>query len=142
MVVEAMRAAAALAEEGIEAEVIDLQSLRPLDDESVLASVRKTGRVLVVDQSWKQGGFAGEIVSLVAEDAFDSLRKPPRRVAMPDVPVPTSAALARFSYPGARDLVAAAYELLDRGVPPIDEMPLLAAPVHLDVPDSSFVGPF
>lgn len=141
MVLEALRAADHLAEAGLDVEVIDLRTLRPLDTDTILASVRRTGRVIVTDGSWKTGGFAGEIAAIIAEQAFGDLLMAPRRLAMPDVPVPTSPALAKYAYPRAVDIVALAAEMLaaeDRtgALAPLPE------PAHFDQPDSSFVGPF
>jgi pyruvate dehydrogenase E1 component beta subunit len=141
MVLEALRAAAQLAEADVDVEVIDLRTLRPLDTAAILESVRKTGHLIVADGSWKTGGFSGEIAALAAEEAFDALRSAPRRLALPDVPVPTSRALAQFAYPRAKDLVAMAAEML--GVADkIRELEPLPEPEHLDVPDPSFTGPF
>lgn len=141
MVIEALAAADALSAEGIEAEVIDPRTLRPLDTQTIVESVRKTGRLLVVDTSWKTFGFTGEVIAAVAEEALDALAVPPRRLTMPEVPVPTAAALAQFSYPRARDIAQVVAEL-------VDPAPALAAaasfvdPPHLDIPDASFTGPF
>lgn len=141
MVVEALRAADALAPHGVDLEVIDVRSLRPLDTDTILSSVVSTGRVLVADGGWLTAGFSAELLAVVAESAHHHLRAAPKRLAMPDVPVPTAASLARFSYPRARDVVALANDLLD-----IDrrllELPELPEPAHLDVPDPSFAGPF
>ena len=139
MTVEALRAADLLAEQGIQAEVIDLRTLRPWDAESVLKSVRKTGRILVVDTSWKSVGFGAEVVARVAEEALSSLVTAPRRVCLPDCPTPTTAALADHYYPRAVDIVRVAFEMLGRVVPPLSSEP----PGHpLDIPDPSFTGPF
>jgi pyruvate/2-oxoglutarate/acetoin dehydrogenase E1 component len=141
MTLEALRAAEHLAEAGIDVEVVDLRTLRPLDTETILESVASTGRVIVTDNSWKTGGFAGEVTSIIAEQAFGSLVTAPRRLAMPDVPVPTSPALSRLAYPRARDLVALAAEMLGarERVGALEPLP---EPLHLDQPDPSFVGPF
>jgi acetoin:2,6-dichlorophenolindophenol oxidoreductase subunit beta len=141
MTLEALRAAEHLAQAGIDVEVVDLRTLRPLDTETILESVGRTGRVIVTDNSWKTGGFAGEVTAIIAEEAFGSLVTAPRRLAMPDVPVPTSPALAQFAYPRARDLVALAAEMLDARVR-VDALEPLPEPAHLDQPDPSFVGPF
>ena len=139
MTVEALRAADLLAEQGIQAEVIDLRTLRPWDAESVLKSVRKTGRLLVVDTSWKSVGFGAEVVARVAEEALSSLAAAPRRVCLPDCPAPTTAALADHYYPRAVDIARVAFEMLGRVVPPLSGDP----PDHpLDIPDPSFTGPF
>jgi len=140
MVLEALRAAEALAAEGIEAEVVDLRSLRPLDLPCILDSVRRTGRLLVADHAWKTGGFGGEIVASVAEEAFEALKAPPIRVAFPDWPTPTSPALAESYYPRAHDLAAAAWRMM--GLPMRDWREALPVAQPSDVPDPSFTGPF
>lgn len=139
MVVEALRCAHHLSEEGIEAEVIDLRSVRPLDRDTVLTSVRKTGHLVVVDPGWKTGGFAAEVVSLVCEEAFDELRKPPRRLALLDCPMPTTPGLSHLCYPGTEELLGSVCELLGHG--PVDWSQVRTSE-PLDVPDASFTGPF
>ena len=79
-------AAETLAQDGIQAEVVDLRTLRPLDTETILASVAKTGRALVVHEANQFGGFGGEVAALIAEDGFDSLDAPVTRLAGPEVP--------------------------------------------------------
>ena len=108
MVVEAESAADLLQQEGVSAEVIDLRSLRPLDEDLVLQSVTKTGRLVVADTSWKRCGAAAEIVALVAERAWPALKAPVRRVCLPDVAAPASWVLERAFYPGAEQIAAAA----------------------------------
>jgi pyruvate dehydrogenase E1 component beta subunit len=101
------RAAEMLAEEGIEAEVIDLRTLRPLDIDAVLDSVKKTNRCVVVEDDWKFGGFAGEISSLIMERAFDWLDAPVARVASEDVPMPYSQEMEYAALPSEEDVVSA-----------------------------------
>ena len=101
-----------LAAEGIEAEVIDLRSLVPLDKEAVLASVRKTHRLLVVHEAIKRSGFGGEIAALVAEEAFDDLDAPPRRLAGLETPIPYAQPLELGVVPQAADIVRVARELV------------------------------
>jgi pyruvate/2-oxoglutarate/acetoin dehydrogenase E1 component len=108
----ALKAAALLAPEGIEAEVVDLRSLAPLDKETVLSSVQKTGRLVVLHEATRTGGFAGEISAVVMEEAFSSIKAPLRRVTGPDIPVPTSPPLERFYIPSAEKLIAAIKEIL------------------------------
>ena len=115
MVLEALRAAEKLAEVGIEAEVIDVRSLRPLDSDLILSSVLKTGHVIVDDTAWTTGGFSGEIVALIAEKAFNSLKRAPQRLGLLDCPTPSSRALAKFCYPRAVDVVNMVGEVL--GIP-------------------------
>jgi 2-oxoisovalerate dehydrogenase E1 component beta subunit len=106
-----LEAAAELEKEGIEAEVIDLRTLLPLDRETILASVAKTNKLLVVHEDTRTGGIAGEIAALVAESAFEDLDGPIRRVTSLDTPVPYSSPLEDYFLPNAAKVVAAAREL-------------------------------
>ena len=99
MVYEALWAAKELEKDGISAEIIDLRTLVPLDKKTVINSVKKTGRLLVVDEDYRSYGMTGEIVSLVSEKIGHDLKTPPRRLAYPDVPVPYSRALEKFVLP-------------------------------------------
>src|SRR5919198_142845 len=108
----ALEAAKQLANEGIEAEVIDLRSLVPLDKDAVLASVRKTHRALVVHEAIKRGGYGGAIASLIAEEAFDDLDAPPRRLAGLETPIPYAQHLEKSVVPQVEDIVRAAKELV------------------------------
>jgi pyruvate/2-oxoglutarate/acetoin dehydrogenase E1 component len=107
MVHEALQAAEELAGRGIEAEVIDPRTLLPLDMDTILKSVRKTHRVVVVHEAVKFCGFGAEIAAQVAETAFDALEAPPLRVAAPFCPVPFSAPLEQAYLPNAQDIVDA-----------------------------------
>jgi acetoin:2,6-dichlorophenolindophenol oxidoreductase subunit beta len=139
MVLEAYRAALALADQGIEAEVIDPRSLRPFDHQSLLESVERTGRLVVADPGWQHGGFAAEIVARVAEAMGPRLKCAPRRIALPECPTPTSPALATHFYPGAAQIANAAYEMIRGGPMPATS---LRDSGFGDVPDKSFTGPF
>ncbi len=108
----AMKAADRLAEEGVQVEVVDLRTLVPLDKETVLSSVRKTGRLVVLHEATRTGGFAGEICAVVTEEAFSSLKAPFRRVTGPDIPVPVSPPLERFYIPDEEKLIEAVREIL------------------------------
>jgi pyruvate dehydrogenase E1 component beta subunit len=112
MVAEAFKAAEELSKEGIEAEVIDLRTLRPLDEEIILHSVSKTGRLLLADCGWKTGGITAEISAVVAEKGFEFLKAPIRRVACPDVPTPSGYTLEEAFYVGCDDIINAAHEIL------------------------------
>jgi len=112
MVIEALLAAQELQEQGIDVEVIDPRTLRPLDEEIILGSVKKTGKLIVADTGWKTGGVGAEIAALVAEKGFDYLKAPVRRVASPDVPTPASYALEAKFYPGKADIVFHCKEML------------------------------
>jgi pyruvate/2-oxoglutarate/acetoin dehydrogenase E1 component len=140
MTLEALRAADMLRADGITAEVIDVRTLKPLDESLILDSVRKTGRTIVADTGWKTVGFGAEILARVAEEALAALRCPPVRVALPDCPTPTTPALANQYYPRAVHIAAAARKMMGLAV---DDATLRAAPpVPLDVPDMTFTGPF
>jgi pyruvate/2-oxoglutarate/acetoin dehydrogenase E1 component len=108
----ALEAAAKLAAEGVDAEVIDLRTLVPLDRAAILASVRKTRRLLVVHEAIKRGGYGGEIAALVAEEGFDDLDAPPRRLAGVETPIPYAAHLERGVIPQVEDIVRVAKELV------------------------------
>jgi len=107
-----LEAAEQLAADGIEAEVIDLRSLVPLDRDAILASVRKTHRLLVVHEAIKRGGYGGEIAAIVAEEAFDDLDAPPRRLAGLETPIPYAQHLEKTVVPQVEDIVRVARELV------------------------------
>ncbi len=112
MVLHAATACSRLAKEGIEAELIDLRSLVPLDLEAVTASVRRTGRLLVAHEAWTFGGFSAELASSVTAEAFDYLRAAPVRVGAAHAPIPFSPPLERAVVPGVEEIVAAARRLM------------------------------
>ncbi|NMF89175.1 alpha-ketoacid dehydrogenase subunit beta [Aromatoleum petrolei] len=105
-------AAETLAGQGISAEVIDLRSLKPLDEAAILVSVRKTGRVVVVHEASRLCGVGAEVAAIVAEHAFDALKAPVRRLTGPDTPAPSSWPLEQAFVPQADAIVAAARELV------------------------------
>jgi pyruvate dehydrogenase E1 component beta subunit len=103
-----MEAADVLAKEGIEAELIDLRSLRPLDTATVIESVKKTNRIVTVEQGWPVCSIGSEISAVVVDQAFDYLDAPPMRIAGKDVPMPYAANLEKLALPSVEDIVAAA----------------------------------
>lgn len=103
----AMQAAEILAAGGAQAEVIDLRTLSPWDRQTVVQSVRKTNRVVVVEETWRTGGFSGEIASAIQEDAFDDLDGPVARVGGVDVPAPYNGALEAATIPNAEKIIKA-----------------------------------
>ena len=131
MVVESLKAAEFLAANGIEAEVVDPISLVPLDEKTILDSVRKTGRLLVVDTSWVTCGMSAEIAALAADRAFDDLKGPIRRMGMAPVTCPVSKPLEKLFYPTAETIAAEAFTMLGR-----------RAPAGAPVLDAKFKGPF
>lgn len=111
MVPKALEAADLLAPEGIEVEVVDTRTLVPFDKATVFASVEKTNKVIVTDEEVKRGGTSAEIASLIAEECFDALDAPVKRVAAAEVPMPFSPELEKLVVPKTENLVAAAREL-------------------------------
>jgi pyruvate dehydrogenase E1 component beta subunit len=107
----AMKAAEELAGGGIEVEVLDLRTIRPLDTEAVLASVRRTHRLLVLQEGWPFAGVAAEVIALVAREAFDDLDAPPERITNLDVPMPYATNLEQLVLPSAARVVEAVREL-------------------------------
>lgn len=110
----ALAAARALAEEGISAEVVDPRTLRPLDDEIVFASVRKTNRCVVVEEGWRVAGFGAEVVDRVQRECFDDLDAPVLRVTSEDVPMPYAKTLERAYLPQPEKVVEAVRRVLYR----------------------------
>jgi pyruvate dehydrogenase E1 component beta subunit len=104
----ALKAADELAKEGIEAEVIDLRTLRPMDTDTIVASVKKTGRAVTVEEGWQQNGVGAEIVARIMEHAFDYLDAPVLRVSGKDVPMPYAANLEKLALPSVAEVVEAA----------------------------------
>jgi pyruvate/2-oxoglutarate/acetoin dehydrogenase E1 component len=111
MVHVAMKAAQA-ASDRRSVEVVDLRSLKPIDEDTIFASVRKTGRAVIVDGSWKTCGISAELSSLLSEHVFDSLKAPIKRVALPDTPAPASTVLEGSYYPDENVVVEAIEEIL------------------------------
>ncbi|MFA5392886.1 MAG: alpha-ketoacid dehydrogenase subunit beta [Candidatus Ratteibacteria bacterium] len=139
MVLEAFRAAEILAGSGIHAEIIDIRTLKPLDDSLILDSVRKTGRLIVADTGWKSFGVGAEIIARVAEEALADLKSPPVRVALPDCPTPTSPELSRYYYPRAINIVAVVRQMLGM---PKKKIVSGIKDISLDIPGDWFKGPF
>jgi len=115
MVLKALRAAERLAAEGIEAEVIDLRTLAPLDLGCVLRSVQKTNRVVIAHEACKRGGFGGELAAQIQEEAFDLLDAPIQRVGALDVPIPYSKPMEEYVIPDEERIMAAVRRVLGRG---------------------------
>ena len=104
---QALEAAEKLAQDGIDAEVIDLRTLRPLDMDTVLESVKKTNRIVTMEQAWPVCSIGSEVCSRVALDAFDYLDAPPTKVSGKDVPMPYAANLEKLALPTVDDLIKA-----------------------------------
>lgn len=106
------KAADQLAKEGIEAEIVDLRTLRPLDMEPVLASFKKTNRAVVVEEGWRSFGVGSEIASRIYEEAFDYVDAPIKRVAQAEVPLPYNRALEQMALPQVEDVIKAVKEVM------------------------------
>jgi pyruvate dehydrogenase E1 component beta subunit len=106
------KAADQLAKEGIEAEIVDLRSLRPLDMEPVIASFKKTNRAVIVEEGWRSYGVGSEVASRIYEEAFDYVDVPVRRVAQKEVPLPYNRDLEQMALPQVEDVIRAVKEVL------------------------------
>jgi pyruvate dehydrogenase E1 component beta subunit len=112
--IHALQAAEELEREGINAEVVDLRTIRPMDSETIIQSVKKTGRCVTVEEGWPQSGVSAEIIAKIMEDAFDYLDAPVIRICGKDVPMPYAANLEKLALPNAGEIVAAAKAVLYR----------------------------
>jgi len=144
MTIEALHAARALARLGVEAEVIDMRSVSPLDVPTVLRSVAKTGHLLVADTGHQSFGVAGELISRVVRQGFDHLKAAPTCVTLPDLPCPTSHVWAGHYYPTAVDIAEQA--LRQYGITIEDtqrrELDALVPATPPDIPNPDYRGPF
>jgi pyruvate dehydrogenase E1 component beta subunit len=142
---EALQVARSLSPHGVEVEVIDMRSASPLDVDTVLESVRKTGLLAVFDTACSSGGIAGELIAQIACRGWSYLRRAPIRVALPDHPAPTSHYMSDEYYPDAAVMLRAIRELVGPELSPsaMDDVVQRTRPVGpLDVPNLSFTGPF
>jgi pyruvate/2-oxoglutarate/acetoin dehydrogenase E1 component len=111
---KALTAAEHLAEQGVDAEVIDLRSLRPIDDATIMESITRTNRAVVVDEGWRSGGLSAELAARIAEQAFYHLDAPVERVCSAEVPIPYAKHLEDAALPQVDEVVAAAERVLGR----------------------------
>lgn len=139
MVLECIKAANTLAKVGIEAEIIDLRTIKPFDKDHICDSVRKTGRLVVVDSGYATCGLASEIAATVSENSFHDLKAPIQRITAPDCPGPTSKELIQYYDPTINDIIKTVFELMGRK---LEESILVKTDLPCDVPDHSFKGPF
>lgn len=110
--------------------MVDPRTVKPLDTPLILESVKKTGRLVVTDTSWKTCGMASEVAAVVVESGFASLKAPIRRVALPDVPTPASSALEALYYPGCSQIVEAVCQVLGKEFQPFKHFLESAAPAE------------
>ncbi|MCO5144090.1 MAG: alpha-ketoacid dehydrogenase subunit beta [Oligoflexia bacterium] len=144
MVYESYRAAEALKKIGISAEVINLQTVSPLDLETIIKSVKKTGHLVVADTGHASFGVPAEIISRVTENCFSALKSAPVRIACPDYPAPTTFALAKHYYPRSSDIAEAVLKILgeSNGFEITNNLKNIEQSLRPDVPDLKFTGPF
>lgn len=145
MALESLRAAQLLTKFGISAEVVDLRTIAPLDESTIIRSVKKTGRLLVVDSAWTNGGIAGEIIARVVTSNMNMLKAMPARIGLPDMPTPSSPGLTKHYYPNIETIMKSVCDMLKKDASPIKKIlaedPSIAGVPH-DVPNASYMGPF
>jgi pyruvate dehydrogenase E1 component beta subunit len=112
MAVESQKAVDELKNEGINVDFIDLRTIKPIDEEIILTSVKKTGKLVIADGSWKTGSVAAEIATIAFENAFEYMKAPVKRVCLPDVPAPASGSLESVYYKTKDDIIKAIKEIL------------------------------
>ncbi len=140
MTIEALNLIAVLSENKISCELIDLRSIKPIDSKCIIDSVKKTGNLLVLDTACKFGSVASEIITLVVEECFSYLKQSPRRITLPDFPVPTSPALTNNFYPKDLKIMEVISEMLSKK---INHQKQERPPISMhDIPGDWFKGPF
>lgn len=140
MTVESIKAINSLEKDNISVDLIDLRTISPLCDELIIESIKKTGRLIVCDHGSYTCGLAAEIISRVCEKAFKYLKYAPIRITLPDIPTPTTRALANYYYPTVQHIENAVRKTL--GIDTTDPFCSIKPEDFLDVPDASFKGPF
>ncbi len=138
-VVDCLEADKTLREIGINSDVIDLKSIRPLDMKTIISSVKKTGNVIIVDSGHVFSGISAEISASIYEELHGVLKKPPKRIGLPDYPTPTSTSLSDGYYPVKGDIIRATFEILDIKDKIFENENLNR---RLDQPNKFFEGPF
>ncbi len=140
MTIEALHAVSVLEEQGVSCDLIDLRSIKPIDWDMIINSVKKTGRLLVLDTATATGSIAGEIIARVCTDCFGNMKQAPQRITLPDFPTPTSPSLTKSFYKRAENIVETVGSMLERTLAYKDLSKMRNYP-H-DVPGDWFTGPF
>lgn len=146
MTLESIKASKIIEKEGVDPELIDIRTLKPLDSDTIIKSVRKTGRFMILDSGWKSGGFASEVITKVVENTFTNLKTSPQRICLPDIPTPTTRGLTRYYYPNTKDIVQTVLKMLEwksndiKSV--ISKSMKREKNIPWDIPDLTFTGPF
>lgn len=141
MVTECLNAAEFLEAEGISCEVLDMQTIKPMDMAAIKSSLKRTKNLMVVNEAWGFCGVAAEILASVAEDGDVDLKSPSRRLTNPDFPCPSTPALSKFYYKGVKDIVKGVADQLNRSINPMPAIEYQESRIH-DIPDPQYVGPF
>ena len=139
MSIEALKSAKILKKHNVSCEIVDLRSLRPLDVNTIITSVKKTKRLLVVDNGWTKFGVSAEIISSITEKIFSDLKSAPKRIGIEDVPIPSTRALAIHSYPTPSKIINAVSDITGVEINLTEEE---KKQDPLDTPDQNFTGPF
>lgn len=140
MTIEALHAVELLENEGIFCDLIDLRTVKPIDWDLIYSSVRNTGKILALDTGPNTGSIAGEIVSRVSMECYDSLKQSPKRIALPDFPTPTSRALTKGFYKRAEDIINIVSNMLGKNL--VGSELIDRGEIPYDVPGDWFKGPF
>ena len=140
LTVEALKASNYLLKKNIQVEIVDLISLHPIDWKTILKSLKKTRKLLVLDMGAKTGSLAGEIIAKITSENHHLLSKPPVRINMPDIPVPTSYGLTKKFYPSQELITEKVLKMFD--IKDKRKNKELIIKNHHDVPNKSFKGPF
>jgi pyruvate dehydrogenase E1 component beta subunit len=139
MVLESIQVAKKLESQHLSIEIINLCSLKPIDEDTILKSVAKTGRLLIIDSSWVAFGISAEVAAIVSEKGYDLLKSKIKRLGLPDAPAPTTWALSKYYYTSEADICNAICEMLDLN---FNLKHLGINNFVKDVPDEYFKGPF
>ena len=141
MFLEALKACEFLTKQGVSVELIDVMTVRPMDMETIKTSVRKTGKLLVVEEAWRFGSLAGEIIASIAEDESINLKARPCRLTSPDYPCPSTPALAKYYYTTVSQIVKTVGQLIGKKLE-MNAVDTYENARLSDVPDQTFKGPF
>lgn len=141
--IQVMRVSKILEKIGINAEIIDLRSLRPIDENSLIKSVKKTQNLLVIDNGWTKFGVSSEIISIISEKAFNYLKSPPVRIGLTNSSIPSSRAIARYSYLNSKSIILSVLNVLKKKKPKFLNNEIKKLQLYeTDIPYKDFKGPF
>jgi pyruvate/2-oxoglutarate/acetoin dehydrogenase E1 component len=142
MTIQALKVSRILKRYGISAEVVDVRTLKPLDSELIIKSVKKTKKAIVLDLDYSFCGFASEIIAMLCQNAFDDLEQSPEKITLPDLPTPTSSALEKYYYPQEEQIILKILDMLAKKDLAGKIISDLGSSTKFDTPDNGFKGPF